>query len=285
LPRDIAEIRTEALSNLPSAHFTLDHIWNLSRHIDSLVRECELDGVVVTHGTDTLEESAFLCDLTVDTPKPIVFTGSMRAASDLGYDGLANLAGAIRVAASYRDYNLGTLVVFNDEIHAARDVTKTHTTASDTFQSPELGKLGHIYADQIYFGRKPTRREFIPAAKLEQNVHLLKLSVGMSDGLFEYLVDTVGARGIVLETLGGGRVPPWWLKAIERAIKNHVAVVIASRTGNGRTTDEYGYSGAHRDLVRIGCWFANGLTGQKARIKLMVALGAGLGAESWADNG
>jgi L-asparaginase len=169
--------------------------------------------------------------------------------------------------------------VFNDEIHAARDVTKTHTTALETFLSPEFGPLGRVYGHSIerlygvVIARRPTRREFIPATRLEPNTHLIKLGVGMSDGLLEYLTDVVGARGIVLETLGGGRVPPWWLPTIERTIKAGTAIVITSRVGSGRTIDRYGYTGAHRDLAQIGCWFADGLNGQKARIKLMAALG------------
>ena len=273
LPHDLAEIQFEEFSNLPSAHFTLDHIWNLSRRVAALVADAQVDGVVVTHGTDTLEESAYLCDLTIDSIKPIVFTGAMRTASELGYDGLANIAASIRVAASDEARDCGTLVVFNDEIHAARDVTKTNTTALETFRSPEFGKLGQVDLSGVVIARQPTRREFIPATHLESNVHLLKLTVGMSDGLLAYLVNTVNARGIVLEALGGGRVPPWWLPTIERAIKQGVAIVIVSRTGSGRTMDRYGYAGGHRDLSRIGSWFAGSLNGQKTRIKLMAALG------------
>lgn len=273
-PKDV-QVVTEEFSNLPSAHFTLDHIWNLSRRVAALVADDAVDGVVITHGTDTLEESAYLCDLTIDARKPVVFTGAMRTASELGYDGLANIASAIRVGASDDARGCGTLVVFNDEIHAARDVTKTNTTALETFLSPEFGPIGRIDFNGVNISRMPTQRQFIPATRLETNVQLLKLTVGMSDGLLEYLVDVVGAKGIVLEALGGGRVPPWWLPTIERAVKQGVAIVVTSRVGAGRMVDRYGYAGAHRDLKQIGCLFANGLNGQKARIKLMAALGAG----------
>ncbi len=271
-PVDV-QVVTEEFSNMPSAHFTLDHIWNLARRVAERISDAMIDGVVVTHGTDTLEESAYLCDITINTRKPIVFTGAMRTASELGYDGLANIASAIRVAASDDARDCGTLVVFNDEIHTARDVTKTNTTALETFLSPEFGAIGRIDFAGVNLAHKPTHREFIPAMHLETNVSLLKLTVGMSEGLLEYLVDVVGAKGIVLEALGGGRVPPWWLPTIERAIKQGVAIVITSRVGTGRTVDRYGYVGAHRDLKQIGCWFAGGLNGQKARIKLMAALG------------
>lgn len=276
VPRDLADVRVEEFCNLPSAHFTLDNVWNLSRRVAALVARDDVDGVVVTHGTDTLEESAYLCDLTIDTPKPIVFTGAMRTASDAGYDGIANLIAAIRVAACDDARACGVLAVFNDEIHTARDVTKTHTTALETFHSPDVGPLGRVYADRVVLARKPTHREFIPTTRLEPNVHLLKLAVGMSEGLLEYLVEVVGARGIVVETLGGGRVPPWWLSTIERAIKNGTTIVITSRAGAGRTVDRYGYAGAYHDLARLGCRFADGLNGQKARVRLMVTLGAGV---------
>lgn len=276
IPPNLADVRVEEFCNLPSAHFTLDDVWNLSRRVASLVARDDVDGVVVTHGTDTLEESAYLCDLTIDTHKPIVFTGAMRTASDAGYDGIANLIAAIRVAACNDARACGVLAVFNDEIHTARDVTKTHTTALQTFFSPDGGPIGRVYADRVVIARKPTHREFIPAKHLEPNVPLIKIAVGMSEGLLEYLVDVVGARGIVLETLGGGRVPPWWLPTIERAIKNGTTIVITSRVGAGRTVDRYGYAGAHHDLAHVGCRFADGLNGQKARVRLMVTLGAGV---------
>jgi L-asparaginase len=273
LSLDNIDLRVEEFSNLPSAHVTLDLLWQLSRRVASLLASDSVDGVVVTHGTDTLEESAYLCDISVNSPKPIVFTGAMRTASELGYEGLANIASAIHVAASVDARELGTLVVFNDEIHLAHDVTKTHTTALDTFHSPEFGAVGHIDYAGVRIVRRVVSREFIPATYLETNVHLLKLGVGMSDGLLEYLVETVKAKGIVLEGLGGGRVPPWWLPTIERALKQGVAIVVTSRVGTGRTVDRYGYVGAHRDLANLGCWFAYGLNGHKARIKLMAAFG------------
>ena len=284
MPRDRAEIRAEEFSNLPSAHFTLEHIWNLSRRVAALVADDAVDGIVVTHGTDVLEESAYLCDITISTRKPIVFTGAMRTASEIGYDGFANLAAAIQVAASDDARACGVLVVFNDQIHAARAVTKTHTTALDTFQSRELGALGRVDYAGVVIARKPTQREFIPATRLETNVHLLKITVGDNAGLLEYLIETVGSRGVVIETLGGGRVPPWWLPPIERALTLGTAIVITSRVDAGRTIDRYGYAGAHRDLVRLGCWFANGLSGQKARLKLMATLAMDKPANFWTDD-
>ncbi len=274
LARELATIRTEEFSNLPSAQFSVEQIWKLSRRVAELVADEDVDGVIVTHGTDTMEESAYLCDLTIDSGKPIVFTGAMRTASEVGYEGYANLAAAVRVAASADACGLGTLVVMNDKIHAARDVTKMHTTALDTFQSREYGPLGFVDYGGVVVGRKPLLREFIPATRLEPNVHLLKLAVGMGTELFELVVQAK-TRGVVLEGLGGGRVPPQWLPTIARTVQQGTPIVVTARVGGGRTVDQYGYAGAHRDLVQSGCWFAHGLNGQKARIKLMAALGAG----------
>lgn len=283
LPSNIADVEFSEFSNIPSAHLTIQQAWQLANTVREVVRQETIDGVVVTHGTDTLEESAYLCDLTVDSPKPVVFTGAMRTASEVGYDGIANLASALRVSSSQGARNLGTLVVLNDEIHAARTVTKTNTTLIHTFQSPGIGRLGHLDYDRVVIERAPVQREVILVDHIEPSVHLLKLVIGMGTELFEHLI-ALGARGIVLEGLGGGRVPPWWLSSIERAINGRLPVVITSRAGSGRTVDQYGYAGAHRDLARIGCWFADGLNGPKARIKLMVALGTG-NAEKYFGSG
>lgn len=272
LVNDTANVRFEEFSNLPSAHLTTEHIWNLSRRVAAVLATDDVDGVVVTHGTDTLEETAFLCDLTVRSDKTVVFTGAMRAASEVGYDGVANLASALQVAASEQARGLGALVVFNDKIHAARSVTKTNTTNLETFQSPSVGPIGFVDYGGVVIERVPGVREFIAATRLEPSVYLLKLGVGMDPLLLDYLVNT-HVRGIVIEGLGGGRVPPNWLPVIGRAILGGSAVVVTSRVGSGRTVDKYGYQAAHRDLVQLGCWFTDGLNGQKTRIKLMAALG------------
>lgn len=258
--------------NLPSAHFTLDTLWGLRQQVAALAADPTVAGIVVTHGTDTLEESAYLLDLTVPGETPLVVTGAMRTASEVGYDGTANLAAAIRVAAGPAARGLGALVVMNDQIHAARYVMKTHTLAPDTFQSPDHGPLGRVDADGVWIGSR-VRRDIIPCGRLEPAVALVKLGVGMDASPLDDAVAR-GARGVVIEALGGGRLPPWWLPSVEAAIRAGLAVVVASRAPAGRVTDRYGYAGAHRDQVALGCGFAGGLNGQKARIRLMAALGA-----------
>lgn len=286
LPAGLPPVRVVEHCNLPSAHFTLGLLWGLRQRIAALTHEPDVAGIVVTHGTDTLEETAYLLDLTVPGEMPVVVTGAMRTVSDAGYEGYANLAAAIRVAASRPARGLGTLVALNDEIHAARFVTKTHTLALDTFQSPGYGPVGRVDADGVWIGGR-LAREIIPCDRLEPAVTLLKLGVGVDAALLEDAVAR-GARGVVIEALGGGRLPPWWLPAANRAIKQGVAVIIASRCPAGRVTDRYGYAGAHRDQVDLGCGFAGGLNGQKARIRLMAALGAAgdaAGALRWFETG
>ena len=273
LPRDIADLRVHSLGATPTAHFTVDHLWSIAHAVRTLLQAEDVDGVVITHGTDTLEETAYLLDLVCQSDKPVVVTGAMRTASEAGYEGFANIEAAVRTAVCDDARGLGTLVVMNGEIHAARDVTKSHTTALVTFVSPEWGPVGRVDPDRVIIARR-VQREYIPARRLEPEVHLLKLVVGMDDRLLAALVQDERSKGVVIEALGGGRVPPWWLPAIRQAVERGIVVVITSRTGSGRTVDGYAYAGAHHDLVDAGCLFAGGLSGVKARIKLMAALGA-----------
>jgi L-asparaginase len=270
LTEDVGEFEIEEYCNLPSAHFTFDTIWGIRERVAELAEDHDVRGIVITHGTDVMEETAYLLDLTVDADKPIVLTGAMRTASDVGYDGIANLLGAIRVAASDAATGLGTLVVMNQELHAARHVTKTDTQSLDTFKSPPWGPLGRVDRDRVVV-EQHVRRQHVPCSRLDPNVYLVELSVGVDDGVLRYLMGR-DAAGVVIEVLGGGRVPPWWMPTIREAIERAIVVVIASRCPSGRVYDSYGYEGAYKDLVEAGAVFAEGLNGQKARIKLMVAL-------------
>ncbi len=272
LPPDLAEIELGEIVKLPSSHFGLDTLWQIRGAVAETLERPEVDGVVVTHGTDVLEETALLLDLTLGSPKPVVLTGAMRTVTQVGYDGYANLAAAVRVAACPQARDLGTLVVLNGEVHAARFVTKTHTLSLDTFQSPGWGPIGRVEGERVIVGSR-VRPRFIDVPALETRVELFKLTVGgRPDGLEDGL--RRGVRGVVIEALGGGRIPPWWFPTIHRAIADGVTVVVGSRCPAGRVWDPYGYPGAVRDSVEAGCLLAKGLNGQKARLKLMVVLGA-----------
>ncbi len=270
LPDGLPQLRLEELVNLPSSHFTLATLSAIRERVAALVAQPDVTGVVVTHGTDTLEETAYLLDLTVPGAKPIVLTGAMRTVSDVGYEGYANLAAGVRVAAAPQARGLGALVVFNDEIHAARRVTKMHTLSPATFQSPGWGPVGRVEGDAVIVERRMERR-VLPWRGLEPRVALLKLALGMDAAPLEDALAR-NVRGLVIEALGGGRVPPWWLPVIERALAQGTKVMIASRCPSGRVWDSYGYPGAYHTLADLGCSFAEGLNGQKARIELMVTL-------------
>lgn len=272
LPSDVPELSTEEIVNLPSSHFTVETLETVHAHVVEWIGKSDVAGTVITHGTDTMEETAYLLDLTVPGQKPIVLTGAMRTASSVGYDGYANLMAAVRVAAAPQARGLGTVVVLNDEIHAARRVTKMHTLSTGTFRSPAWGPVGRVEGGEVIVDER-LPRDLLPWNGLEPQVSLLKLTVGVGPSSLENALAR-GARGIVIEALGGGRVPPWWLPAIEQAHVRGRPVVIASRCPSGRVWDSYGYPGAYRSLVDLGCLFAPNINGQKARIRLMAVLAA-----------
>ena len=273
LPAGLADVHTIELFKLPSAQFTLDHIWAIRDRVAQYAARPEVSGVVVSQGTDVLEEVAYLLDITVPGETPVVVTGAMRTASMVGWEGGANLVSAIRVAADSETRGLGGLVVLNDQIHAARYVTKTHTQDVDTFQSTGWGALGRVDGDRVIIGFRVEPQDVIDCRALEPNVPLIKLAVGMNDGFLRYALKQ-GARGVVLEALGGGRVPAWWMPAIREAAEGDVPVVVTSRCPSGRIYDSYRFDGSYRDLIDAGALFAWDLNGPKARIRLMAALNA-----------
>ncbi|MFN0122706.1 MAG: asparaginase [Blastocatellia bacterium] len=271
---EFAECRTTNFSLLPGPHMTPPRMLELARAVKDALRDPALTGVVITHGTDTLEETACLLDLLLDDPRPVVFVGAMRTSSELSWDGPGNLRAAVRTATDPAARDLGVLVVMNDQIIAAAEAVKTHTESTDTFQSRDFGPLGIVDKDRLVVTRRPVARLHIETDAIENNVDLIKLSAG-SDGRFiQFAVDS-GARGLVIEGLGRGNVPPAALPAIEEAIQKGLPVVITSRCPRGRVLDTYAYAGAGRQLTRAGAILGGMLPGHKARIRLMAALGAG----------
>ena len=273
LPRSGIDLAFEEFSTLPSSHLTPTQALELGQRIESALLAPDVDGVVITHGTDTLEESAYLIDLTVNSIKPVVFTGAMRTATSVGYDGMLNLAAAIRVAAATEARDMGALVVFNETIFAASEAQKVHSQAANAFEAPGSGALGRIEGDRVWMYHRAPRRLYIPCSRLEEMVDLIRIGQGAEDRMLRHSIED-GVAGVVIEAFGSGRVPPWWLPVISEAIAQRTVVVIASRCGAGSLHDEYGYVGAFHDLQRLGVLFAHNLSGVKARIKLMVALGA-----------
>lgn len=266
-----AEIESYTFSNLPGPHVTTELMMELSKYIQSFLCRDDICGVVVTHGTDSLEETAYLLHLTIDNPKPVIVTGSMRNSSELGYDGPANLSASICTAISEEACNRGVLVCLNDELNCAGEVTKSHSMHLNTFQSPEFGPIGIIDNNEAIFYRDSLKKEHILTEKIETRVDLIKACAGMDSKLIDFCVKE-GARGIVVEAMGRGNIPPKMAEGIKLAIKKGVAVVMVSRCFKGRVLDSYGYPGGGKELRNAGVIFGDSLPGQKARIKLMLAL-------------
>ncbi len=269
------------LFNIPSPHMTPSMMCELSNIVRTHLDKDDVVGVVVTHGTDTLEETAYFLNLTVPGDKPVVITGAMRSSNEIGSDGPVNLVQSVKVAADAGSCGRGTMVVFNDEIHRAQDVTKTHTSNVATFQSPEYGPIGVITKKQVTFHRPPNHRSVYPVQPemFEESggpqVPVIKVITGMNPAWLQFLLNE-HIHGVVLEAFGAGNVPPSIIPTIRKLTLRNIPVVMVSRCYNGFVQDVYGYEGGGKQLRELGVIFCNGLNGQKARIKLMVLLAAGI---------
>lgn len=267
----------EAIFNVPSPHITLEKMLQLQRRIKQAYVE-SFDGVVITHGTDTLEETAYFLDITLERKIPVVLTGAMRSSNEIGTDGLYNFISAIFTACSDESIGKGVLVVMNDEIHAARYVTKTHTTNVATFRTPTFGPIGMIAKEQTFFASEIVAQESCDIKKVDGNVYVITAFAGMDGSLFD-LVNNENTDGIVIEALGAGNLPPKTLPAVQRLLDKEVPIVLVSRCSNGIAEDLYDYEGGGANLKKLGLIFSRGLNGQKARIRLIVGLNSGKNKE------
>lgn len=262
----------------PGPHVTPGRMMDLASAVREKLKDDGIAGAVVTHGTDTLEETSYLLDLTIDSEKPVVFVGAMRNSSELSWDGPENLRAAVRVAVEPDARGHGVIVALNNQLIAAAEVVKTHTESTDTFQSRDFGPLGFIDKDRVIVMRHPFQREFINTRKIEERVDVIKIYAGADGRFINFAVDD-GAKGIVIEGLGRGNVTVAALPAIERAIGLGIPVIVTSRCSRGRVLDTYGYEGAGKQLKKMGVFLGGMLPSHKARIKLMLLLGAGYSNE------
>lgn len=267
--KDIANVSGEQVVNVGSTNIDNKTLLKLGKRVNKLLSQEDVDGIVVTHGTDTLEETAYFLNLIVKSDKPVVVAGSMRPSTAISADGPSNLYNAVKVAGAPDAKGKGTLVVLNDRIASARYVTKTNTTATDTFKSEEMGYVGTI-ADDIYFHNEMTRKhtkdtEF-SISGLDKLPQVDILYGYQNDG--SYLFDAAvkaGAKGIVFAGSGNGSLSDAAEKGAVSAVKKGVTVVRSTRTGNGVVTP-------NGDYVKNGLLASNSLNPQKARILLMLAL-------------
>jgi L-asparaginase len=273
----VAEVEVDDFGSFPGPHMSPARMWALRERVLEHLDRNDVEGVVITHGTDTLEESAYLIARSSVTEKPIVFTGAMRAASDLGWDGPANLIAAVRTAASTEACGQGVLVVMGERIFAGADVTKSHTHMLDAFESPGLGPLGVVDDSRVVFRREtPTTRTVVMAERLAEPVDIIYTWTGADSRLLD--TSRADGLGVVVAAMGRGNVPPDMIPGIERWIDEQKPVVIASRAQRGRVGPTYGYPGGGRRLLEAGAIFAGSRRPQQARIDLMLGLGAGLDA-------
>jgi len=271
----LAQLEIDDWGAFPGPHMTPARMWELRERIIGHLSRPEVDGVVVTHGTDSLEESAYLMARSVASEKPIVFTGAMRTSSDLGWDGPGNLGGGVRVATSEDARGCGTVVVISDRIYTALDVTKAHTSKLEAFDSPGLGPLGVIDDGQVIFRRAlPSPTNILSPPKLGEPVDIIYTYSGADSRLLDAARER--SLGVVVAGMGRGNVPPAMVDGITRWIDEDKPVVMSSRVARGRVGCTYGYPGAGRRLAELGVIFAGPRRPQQARIDVMLALGAGM---------
>jgi L-asparaginase len=273
---DAPPLELDDFAHVPSFDMHGELALSLARRVADHAARAEIAGIVVTHGTDTMEESVYLVDRLLASEVPVVFTGAQRGADQPDSDGPRNLRDAIRVAASADARRRGALLVFAGEVHAAREARKVHTSALRAFGSPGYGPLGHVDGEHVVFRRHPERSRPLPSPDALASVDLIRLHAG-SDARFVRAAVAAGARAVVLEATGRGNANEQVLEGVHDAVSAGVAVVVCSRCAEGRVEAVYGRGGG-RDLLEAGAIFAGDLAGPKARVLLQVALGAGLDA-------
>lgn len=261
------EIEEEDFARIGSSSMTPEIQFKLARRVQELfTTRRDLSGIVITHGTDSLEETAYMLDLVVNDPRPVVFAAAQRPPRVSDSDGPRNLECAIRTALAPQARDKGVMVVLNEDIHSARYVEKTHSVAVESFKSGKKGMLGTVDNGHVIFYNAPLNRVTIPSAKVEPGVDLVRLVAGDQGKFIRHSVETKAA-GVVVEAFGRGNMPSPVVEAVRKAREAGLIVVIVSRTDEGRVE-------ISENLKSAGVISGEDLDGLKARILLTVALGA-----------
>lgn len=232
----------------------------------------DLAGIVVTHGTELLDEAAYFVDLGLGETRPVVFTGAARNTSIWDTDGPRNILGAVRVAAAPAARDMGVLVCLNDQIHAARDAVKRHANSVEAYMSGDHGLLGNVYYDTVRFHRKPLRRPHFSVDKIDPRVEIVMM-YSEADGRFVQTCIDTRTSGIVIQAVNTGNVNTGLHNAILKALEAGIVVVLATNLPMGQVYPIYGYAGGGKALMDAGCILAEDLKPRKARLLLMYALG------------
>jgi L-asparaginase len=272
---EVARIEARTFRQVPSPELTLVDLIALAGEIEQRLRRGAA-GVVVTQGTNTIEETAFVLDLLVHSESPVVVTGAMRNPTLAGADGPANLLGAVRTAVSEQAAGLGTLIVFADEIHAARFARKAHTQSISPFRSSPAGQIGWLSEGAVRIGARPVGRRRLELGEVVESPPVALLTFGQGDeGLLAAAVEPAGYRALVIEATGGGHVTARTVEELER-LAAKMPVVLASRTGSGEVLRRtYWFVGSEADLAQRGLIPAGAMTAAQARMLLRLLLAAG----------
>jgi L-asparaginase len=271
----IAEVVPIDLGRTPASHFTFEQLFGIADAIRSAQSDPGIDGVVVVQGTDVIEETAFFWDLLLDRPEPVVVTGAMRSASEPDDDGPGNVRDAVRCAADPGLRGEGVVVVLASSIDPADDVTKTHTSALDTFCSLNDGALGSVGPSGVQVLRRRGPRRHVIATAAAERVRLLTAHVAMDGSIVDAAV-AAGADGLVIEATGAGNTSAAALDAAVRAMARGIPVVLTTRCPAGAAGAGYAFPGGGATWIRAGALLAGTLGGPKARIALALGIGAGL---------
>ena len=271
----IAEVIAIDRGRMPASHFTFADLLDIAAVLRTTLADPGIAGAVVVQGTDTIEETSFCWDLVLDGPKPIVVTGAMRASDELGFDGPANLRDAVRVAAAPAMHGVGVVVCLAGTIEPADDVQKWHSTAIDTFHSPNGGSLGRVYGDNVVLLRRRVGRRHVTTDRAAPRVHLITATVAM-DGSLVDAAAAAGMDGLVIAATGSGNTSESLRAAAARAIDQGVPVVLASRCHAGQVLPAYAFPGGGATWERSGAILAGHLCATKARVALALGIGAGL---------
>ncbi|WP_246009029.1 asparaginase [Vreelandella nanhaiensis] len=274
LPENTAiDVEVCSLLQKPSNAISLNDLMNLRQACIDLAENSDVAGIVITHGTDTLEETAYFLDITLPVSPTIVLTGSQRAPHESGTDAFRNIADAVMVAASNQARGLGALVVFNQSIFSARQVRKVNSFQVNGFASPETGPLGYVDGARINIAMRPARHErlkLLSDASLPR-VDIIPAYLGASPILLENAIAS-GATGLVIDGLGRGHVPPEWLAAVSHITDRGIPVAIVSNCHSGSVHASYEFAGSLASLEAVGVIPVPDLSARKARIALSVLL-------------
>ncbi len=268
--KEYAEIEVMVFSKIGSSQMTPGHWLRLGKSINEyLQKDKDLAGIVITHGTDTMEETAFFLNLTIQSQKPVVLVGSMRSSNEISADGPANLLNAVRVVIDQQATGQGVLVVLNEHIGAARNIFKTHNRNVHTFHSPELGYLGFVDPDAIKFYQKVihphTHQSEFDLSDMDQLpvVEIVQDFTGFDESILKYFLNK-GIDGLIIQTFAGGRMSAGMRKGLIKATEKQLPIVVTSSVANGRIIGQL--------PAEVPAIFASDLRGNKARILLMLAL-------------